>query len=197
VDELLKRRNNGFFVECGAFGGEYLSDTLFFELKRNWTGILIEANPEFHQQILRKNRRALVLRGCLHPRPGLQKFSLHGWGSGVTALNRNIKGISVPETDVQCFSLNSIMAAIGVHHIDFMVLDVEGSELPVLETIDFTQLTIDVFSIEYSDGNRIRKVNKLEKIRSFFNRTGSYKEVGTLPVRAKVDDAQDVVFVRK
>ena len=197
VDELLKRRNNGFFVECGAFGGEDLSDTLFFELNRNWTGILIEANPEYHQQILRKNRRALVLRGCLHPRPGLQKFSLHGWGSGVTALNRNIRGISVPETDVQCFSLNSIMAAIGVRHIDFMVLDVEGSELPVLETIDLTQLTIDVFSIEYSDGNRTSKVSKLEEIRSFFNRTGSYKEVGTLPVGAKVDDAQDVVFVRK
>jgi len=85
------------------------------------------------------------------------------------------------------------MAAIGVRHIDFMVLDVEGSELPVLETIDFTQLTIDVFSIEYSDVNR---TSKLEKIRNFFNRAGSYKEVGTLPLGAKVDVAQDVLFVR-
>ena len=98
----------------------------------------------------------------------------------------------VPETDVQCFSLNSIMAAIGVRHIDFMVglLDVEGSELPVLETIDFTQLTVDVFSIEYSDVNR---TNKLKKIRIFFNRTGSYKE---LPFGLKDDVGQDVLFMR-
>jgi len=51
VDELLKQRRNGFFVECGAFGGEELSDTLFFEIKRNWTGLLIEAHPEYHRNI--------------------------------------------------------------------------------------------------------------------------------------------------
>ena len=80
VDKLLKQRRGEFFLECGAFGGEDLSDTLFFERERNWTGILIEANPEYHREILRKNRRALVLRACLHPRPGLFKFRLKGWG---------------------------------------------------------------------------------------------------------------------
>jgi len=195
VDKLLKQRRNGFFVECGAFGGEDLSDTLFFELKRNWTGILIEANPEYHRSILRKNRRALVLRGCLNPHPGLLKFSLDGWGGGVTTDNKNNREGTrkVPETDAQCFSLNSVMAAIGLCHIDFMVLDLEGSELPVLETIDFTRLAIDVFSIEYSD---VHRTSKLEKIRNFFNRTGRYKEVAILPLRQKVDVAQDVLFMR-
>jgi len=197
VDELLKQRQNGFFVECGAFRGEALSDTLFFELKRNWTGLLIEAHPEYHRDILRKNRRALVLRGCLSPtsHPAMVKFMLAGWGSGVSALNKNTRTADkkVPETDVQCFCLNSIMAAIGVRHIDFMVLDVEGSELPVLETIDFTRLSVDVFSIEYSDYNR---VNKLEKIRNFFRQTGNYREVGKLPLGAKDDVAQDVIFMR-
>ena len=196
VDELLKRRRNGFFVECGAFGGEDLSDTLFFELQRNWTGILIEANPEYHRSILTKNRRALVLRACLNPHPGLLKFSLDGWAGGVTALYRNNRDgqRKVPETDVQCFTLNSIMAAIGVRHIDFMVLDVEGSELPVLETIDFARLTIDVFSIEYRDDDPIVK---LEKIRKFFNRTGNYKEVGILPWGQHAYIAQDVLFMRE
>jgi len=203
VDKLLKQRENGFFVECGAFGGEVLSDTLFFERERNWTGILIEANPDYHRQILRKNRRALVLRACLHPRPGMMRFRLKGWSSGVSILNKNVAAAdkTTAETDVQCFSLNSIMAAIGVRHIDFMVLDVEGSELPVLESIDWTRLSVDVFSIEYSDYGRTRRMRKLKKIRDYFNKTGEikghrYKEVGTLPVGAKDYSAQDVVFMR-
>ena len=204
VDKLLQRRRNGFFVECGAFRGENLSDTLFFELHRNWTGILIEAHPEYHREILRKNRRALVLRACLSStrRPGSVLFKLLGWGSGVSAFNKNV-GIAdktAPETHVQCFSLNSIMAAIGVHHIDFMVLDVEGSELPVLESIDWTRLSVDVFSIEYSEhiGNRVKK---LKKIRKFFNETGKkvgfrYKQVGVLPLTRKENSAQDAIFMR-
>jgi len=197
VDGLLRRRRGGFFVECGAFRGDQYSDTLFFELERNWTGILIEAHPDYHREILTKNRRALVLRACLSPsrRPGTVKFKLNGWGSGVSALNKNsrMSDKRVPETDVQCFSLNSIMTAIGVRHVDFMVLDVEGSELPVLETIDWARLSIDVLSIEYSDRNRVEKLNK---IRRFFNETGRYKEVGRLPVGAAENVAQDVIFMR-
>jgi len=197
VDDLLKQRRNGFFVECGAYTGEELSDTLFFEAKRNWTGILIEAHPDYHRKILRKNRNAMVLRACLSAsrRPGLQKFKLAGWGSGVSALNRNLYAAAckVPETDVQCFSLNSIMAAIGVNHIDFMVLDVEGSELPVLQTIDWTKLSIDVFNIEYTDVDRVKKLNLLRK---FFNQTGKYKEVGRLPRGFAENRAQDVLFMR-
>jgi len=205
VDRLLRRRRNGYFVECGAFRGEDLSDTLFFELQRNWTGILVEPHPEYHREILRKNRRALVLRACLSSsrRPALVKFKLAGWGSGVSALNKNVRlaNQTISETRVQCFSLNSIMAAIGVRHIDFMVLDVEGSELPVLQSIDWTRLSIDIFSIEYSEHSRRRTMKKLNKIRHFFNKTGQvtghrYKEVGILPLGAKEYLAQDVIFMR-
>jgi len=61
VDRLLSGRRNGFFVECSAYDGQNLSTSLFFELARNWTGLLIEATPDFHLALLDINRRAYVL----------------------------------------------------------------------------------------------------------------------------------------
>ena len=93
------------------------------------------------------------------------------------------------------------MAAIGVRHIDFMVLDVEGSELPVLKSIDWSKLGVDVFSIEYSQLGPVRTLEKLNQVRDFFNRTGRigprYKEVGHLPLPTHEISAQDVIFMRE
>jgi len=196
VDRILKKRQNGFFVECGALDGERFSDTLYFEMKRNWTGLLIEAHPKHHRDILKKNRRALVLWGCLYTvrRPAMVNFKLDGVYSGISAHNIHSKKYEkepVSETYVECFSLNSVMAAIGVHHVDYMVLDVEGAELSVLETIDFTRLSFDVLSIEYS-GN----ASRLNCLRQFFNRICCYKEVGKVPERAKDSKGHDVVLMR-
>jgi len=196
VDKLLKQRRNGFYIECGAFSGEDLSDTLFFEMQRNWTGLLIEPHPEYHRSILSKNRNALVLRACLShsSHPMFARFRLHGWGSGVSALNINVKpdDKTIPETDVQCFSLNSVMAAIGVRHVDLMVLDVEGSEVLILKNIDWKRLGVDVFIIEFKHDQK-----KLEEIRQVFNETGIvYKIVGTTPIGSTLDTANDVLFMR-
>jgi len=192
MDQLLQQRRNGFFIECGAYVGEDLSDTLFFELKRNWTGLLIEAHPDYFRQTLHKNRQAIALRACLSVtrRPQFMKFKLAGWGSGISSSYRNYNTKPDRETDVQCFSLNSIMAAIGVRHIDFFVLDVEGAEIPILETIDWSRLTIDVLNIEY--GQNLKKLNEL---RAYFNST--HKEVGKLPRGLPDTGAQDVLFIRK
>ena len=46
IDNFFQQKREGFFVEAGAWDGEYLSNTKFFEKERNWTGLLIEPNKE-------------------------------------------------------------------------------------------------------------------------------------------------------
>jgi len=73
-----------------------------------------------------------------------------------------------------------------------MVLDVEGSEVPILKTIDWTRLSVDVFIIEYKHDQ-----NKLAEIRQVFNKTGLvYQVVGTMPVGTTTATAHDVIFMR-
>ena len=35
---MKDQKTNGFFIESGAYDGEHLSNTLYFELERNYTG---------------------------------------------------------------------------------------------------------------------------------------------------------------
>jgi len=215
VDKLLQRRRNGVFLECGAYDGEELSNSLFFELHRNWTGILIEANPIRLQSLIRKNRNAFVVRGCLSvtTRPAIVKFTMHPYfageisGSVDETVNKSVnsydrsshnasfktlsKSTGFPEIYVHCFPLMSIVNSLNIHHIDYISLDVEGAELAILNTIDWTRLTVDVFTIEYG-----AKLHKLNELRTFFKKTGHYKEAGFLPTGKHEATGQDVVFMR-
>ena len=74
IVELFNGKKNGFFIECGAvdgqfcqlyhqsqllrfFSGERLSNTLVFELRYQWTGLLVEANPYSYRQLREKHRK--------------------------------------------------------------------------------------------------------------------------------------------
>ncbi len=60
-------QKNGFFIECGAFDGEQLSNTLLLEIRYGWTGLLIEMDPHFYTQLRGKNRKAYSINACLSP----------------------------------------------------------------------------------------------------------------------------------
>ena len=69
VEDILKKQklwtnSKGFFIEAGAGDGELLSNTLHFEMKYGWTGLLVEPNPDFLKKLKPKNRELLILRKC-------------------------------------------------------------------------------------------------------------------------------------
>jgi len=76
VNKLLNNRTNGFFVECGAADGETLSNSIYFELLRNWTGLLVEVNPRLYSKLLKTNRHAYSLNAGLSPTTSPQSLNV-------------------------------------------------------------------------------------------------------------------------
>jgi hypothetical protein len=193
VDKLLNSKVNGFFVECGAYNGEDISNTLFFEIYRNWTGILIEVSSNHYQQLLTKKRHAYSLNACLSPVTYPKVFNYREIGGTAGLVEFHDKAhvqemhvyagalMAIKPSAVICYPLYSVMLAIGQNHIDYLSLDVEGAELAILSTIPFDKLRIEVILLEYlimsSPNDTLAKLNNL---RRFFNDTKLYKEVGTL-----------------
>ena len=71
VDQLHADTGSGHrvektvFIECGAADGEGFSNSLFFELKKNWTGLLVEPNNEEFDILKQRHRKATLINACL------------------------------------------------------------------------------------------------------------------------------------
>lgn len=211
IDKLLSEKRNGFYVECGAANGEFISNTLFFELNRNWSGLLVEPNFAFFQDLLRTNRKAYAANVCLNTKnvSKKQKFSEYSWWGGIpTNLEEVNKEVQI--VTVQCFPLEVLLRALQVDHVDYFSLDVEGAELEIIKTIPFGKITIEIIGLEYrvtngggtqATKNLDKTLKKLASLRKFFNETGIYKEVGILPIEGRdkktIDEMGLDVFFQK
>ncbi|KAK2141271.1 hypothetical protein LSH36_1131g00011 [Paralvinella palmiformis] len=155
VLEMLDDRRDGFFVECGAADGQRNSNSLYLELFMNWTGLLIEPDPNFFAELLSKNRHAYSINTCLSPtsKPLVANFTTAGISGGISDLipNGQRKRYNMDQRTpikVQCFPLYSILEALRVSHVDYFSLDIEGAEVDVLETFPHANVTFDVISVE-------------------------------------------------
>ena len=62
-------QTNGFFVDCGSYDGELLSNTLYMERSLNWSGLLIEADKKIFRKLMTRNRKAYTSPVCLSTDP--------------------------------------------------------------------------------------------------------------------------------
>ncbi|XP_071181635.1 protein Star-like [Mytilus edulis] len=165
IDKLLKKKKNGFFVEIGGYDGESMSNTLFFEKERNWNGLLVEASPFLYDMMLKKDRKCYMVNACISKSLPAMTFMLAGaiTSAKETLTDRHHKRIDkeriaygkdkhwahVNDTvKVNCFPLLTIMRTIRRKDIDYFSLDVEGAEMHILNSIEWDDLNIDVFTIE-------------------------------------------------
>jgi FkbM family methyltransferase len=188
-DNLFKDRKEGFFIEIGADDGIDKSNTLFFE-KLGWKGICIEPSLERYKT-LRKNRNCICENVAILNHSGMEEFlDIQGWGKGLSGivgcydnkhLNRINKELRNPLNKgnkivkVRTKKLQQILDKYKVSQVDLCSIDVEGSELEVLKSIDFSSVKIKVIMVEnnYNDS----------AIKDFLEKYG-YKFIR----RIKIDD---------
>ena len=62
---FVRFQTNGFFIECGGYDGEFLSNTLYMERWLGWSGLLIEADKKAFGRLISRNRKAYTSPVCL------------------------------------------------------------------------------------------------------------------------------------
>jgi len=141
----------------GALDGVLFSNTKFFEDSLNWKGILIEPHPDQFKLLQQNRPNSLV--SC-HTEPLKFRYFIHGYtavGGVENTLSQHHFNTFFDNEHLniypqnKCFitpvTLTEIIKQTNLTHIDLLSLDVEGHELEVLTSWDFS-IPIDVVLIE-------------------------------------------------
>ena len=173
IEKYLNYKN-GFFVELGANDGVRQSNTLYFELKKNWKGVLIEPSPNNFQKCLtnRSKRNSIFCNACVgfeykDKYVDMKYANLMTFSDNLNLdINKKVfikdskKYLTQDEVIIsfgaKARTLNSILIEANAPKIiDFLSIDVEGAEIEVLKGIDFDNFYFRYIVIEAIDKKKI------------------------------------------
>lgn len=159
IDARIGAKTGGVFADIGGYDGVTGSNTLFFEVFRGWSGVLVEPAPT-------QFRKARALRRCqclpyavsgtggqldfMEVTAGFTQMSgfLDGYDPGMLAQVRADPRHAEVIHTLEAKPLGEILAEAGMGQVDFLSLDVEGAELDILETFDFKAFDVTFLSVE-------------------------------------------------
>lgn len=147
--ELFEGQKGGTFVELGANDGLQQSNTLALENLYDWTGYLIEADPELAAECRNNRKESIVVSAAAASKFGLLRLNrddlisslVDGW-------------VEKPESFVWVVAspLSTILEAVNCpQDFDLLSLDVEGFELEVLKGLDLKKHRPRYILIETAD----------------------------------------------
>jgi len=166
---ILGEKRDGFFVEFGATDGVDLSNTHLLEYGYDWSGILAEPNPNYHDTLFAE-RQCAISTHCVYTQTGLDLPFM------CTSLPQLSRLVDVVPNDhheatgrrqaneivqVETITLNELLDSHNApNHIDYMSIDTEGSELDILESFDWCR-DVAIFTIEHNGTDMRNKLNEI------------------------------------
>lgn len=148
---------DGYFVEVGGTDGIFLSNTFILE-QRGWNGVIFEPSKFWHKD-LRDNRTCIVdFRAVFNVDNVNISFSETSSPelSSITSLRPRDdwweERLNSLDYVVRTVTLNTALKQFNLSFdLDYLSIDTEGSELEVLEGLDFHSFGFKVITVEVAD----------------------------------------------
>jgi len=167
-------KKNGFFIECGAADGVTYSNSYLLEKKFGWKGLLIEPIGE-QFNLLKKYRKKMICENFMLASSEYSGKKIQMYKAGPLSLacedeidgatlstqsrKEKLKNLYLLEgrEEVQAITLSEILDRHNITEVDVLFLDVEGTELSVLEGWDHKRHHINHLIVETSSIESLKK----------------------------------------
>jgi FkbM family methyltransferase len=159
VRDFFHDGTNGFFVDVGAAWPIENSNTYYLENHLGWSGIAIDALPEYGPSWAVSRPRSRFYNFFVSDHSDTTETFYRSALTGVSSYQKEqAQGPSgdVPfeEMQVPSITLNSLLEKNGVTRIDFLSMDIEGAELMALAGFDIDRFRPELVCIEAKPANR-------------------------------------------
>ena len=154
----------GMVVEIGGFTGKRYSNSWFFQYALDWRALLVEALPSNFEAMVMNRPGAIHILGAICFGASTQFQTGTNRATGGIAQDMSEFHIdrwtdkSTGVLEVPCMMLSDVFKNNGIDHVDIFFLDVEGGELTVLETFDWS-VPINIIVVEMDGSNPSKDEN--------------------------------------
>jgi FkbM family methyltransferase len=160
---IFKGFRNGVVVDVGAWDGVCFSNSFFFEKECGWKSINIEPLEDRFNQLVINRPSSINLNIAVHSVDGEADFlSISGNTSMLSGIKANYDPRHITRIENELNELHNESKIVRVHtkrldtifreqdikHVNYLSIDVEGSEMDVIRSIDFNRVFIDVIGFE-------------------------------------------------
>ncbi len=164
---IFAGRRGGVFVDIGAHDGVSISNTYLLEKELGWNGLAVEPILYVYEKLIH-NRNCATINACVGAYDGASMFRLiTGYSEQLSGMidqynpahldriKREIieYGGTYHDIEVSCYSINTLLERYKLYNIDYLSIDVEGSELSIINELDFDRFHVALIGVEnnYSD----------------------------------------------
>ena len=171
MEKYFKDIFNGFYIECGANDGVSQNNTLYYNQKYNWKGLLVEANPDIYN-ICKINRPNDIVENYALVSSSYADKTIKGYFKNISLNGQCIDGNKYSDktlsteqiTEVNAITLTELLDKHDIKKIDLFSLDVEGYEINVLDGLNFEKYRPKYILIETTTCE-----NKREEIENYLS----------------------------
>ena len=159
IRDFFQDRKNGVFLDVGAATPVRNSNTCYLERHLDWSGIAIDALPEYAESWKRRRPKSKYFNYIVTDHADTVEPFYRSELPGISAVEKPLRGPagkerSFEELEVPTTTLTGLLDDNGVEKVDFMTIDIEGHEPQALRGFDIDRFQPELVCIEAKPKNR-------------------------------------------
>jgi len=155
IRHFFQDRRGGVFLDVGCAWPLRSSNTAYLEKHLGWTGIAIDALPEYGPEWARERPGSKFFAYLVTDRSGVEETFYRSATPGLSSTNRELAAgqtfgarLETREVRVPTITLDDLLDREGVTKIDLLAMDIEGHEPKALAGFDIDRFRPELVVVE-------------------------------------------------